>query len=360
MALVISGVYRQHALPVAWHIVGAQAQGSWIDHICRLLRLLAPAVPATVPVPGLCDQGLGSRDLWAQIVAFGDPLGGHPCLRYQPHITFQPAGQSPRVPVRSLITGPGDLWVGAGRAFRDEPLDSTRGPCLTRVFSGREAVVAAGTVGLPRMWRGQVRRARLSAAVARAERPCGGGMPVWRAALCRGPRRPGCGESDGGVRCGSRAEGAGGFRYQDPPGAGACEVGAGRRPQPHAGPQIAAQQEAAQPCHALLQQAVAARGQRLLVGRNSAGGRRRCPGSGAGLGFLPARAVGHGQQGGNRPAPASGGPRAGIQAARLVPLPAAVFRPRKPCSIQLRQAYRVGSVCATGVSVSSTQGCACP
>ena len=124
VALVISVVYRQHALPVAWHIVGAQAEGSWIDHFCRLLRLLAPAVPATVPVP-VCDQGLGSRDLWAQIVALGYPLGGHPCLRYQPHVTFQPAGQTRRLPVRSLITGPGDLWVGAGRAFRDEPVAGT-------------------------------------------------------------------------------------------------------------------------------------------------------------------------------------------------------------------------------------------
>ncbi len=121
VALVISVVYRQHAIPVAWHIVRAQAKGSWIDHFCRLLRLLAPAVPATVPVHVLCDQGLGSRDLWAQIVA----LGWHPCLRYQPHVTFQPAGQTSRVPVRSLITGPGDLWVGTGRAFRDPPLDST-------------------------------------------------------------------------------------------------------------------------------------------------------------------------------------------------------------------------------------------
>ena len=56
-------------------------------------------------------------------------LGGHPCLRYQPHVTFQPKGQTSRVPVRSLITGPGDLWVGAGRAFRNQPLDGTRGPC---------------------------------------------------------------------------------------------------------------------------------------------------------------------------------------------------------------------------------------
>ena len=88
MALVISVVYRPHAIPVAGHIVGAQARGSWIDPFCRLLRLRAPAVPATVPVPGLCDQGLGSRDRWAQIVAFGHPLGGHPCLRYPPHVTL--------------------------------------------------------------------------------------------------------------------------------------------------------------------------------------------------------------------------------------------------------------------------------
>ena len=121
VALVISVVYRQHAIPVAWHIVRAQAKGSWIEHFCRLLRRLAPAVPATVPVHVLCDQGLGSRDLWAQIV----DLGWHPCLRYQPHVTFQPEGQTSRVPVRSLITGPGDLWVGTGRAFRDPPLDST-------------------------------------------------------------------------------------------------------------------------------------------------------------------------------------------------------------------------------------------
>ena len=121
VALVISGVYRQHAIPVAWPIVGAQERGSWIEHFCRLLRQLAPAVPATVPVPVLCDQGLGRRDLWAQIVA----LGWHPCLRYQPHVTFRPQGQTQRVPGRSLITGPGDLWVGTGRAFRDAPLDGT-------------------------------------------------------------------------------------------------------------------------------------------------------------------------------------------------------------------------------------------
>ena len=41
VALVISVVYRHHAHPggprVAWHIVGAQEKGFWIDHFCRLL-----------------------------------------------------------------------------------------------------------------------------------------------------------------------------------------------------------------------------------------------------------------------------------------------------------------------------------
>ena len=46
-----------------------------------------------------------------------------------------------------------------------------------------------------------------------------------------------------------------------------AEVGTGRRPQPHTGPQTAAQQQVPQQRHALLQEAVAARGQGSLVGR---------------------------------------------------------------------------------------------
>ena len=55
-----------------------------------------------------------------QIVA----LGWHPCLRYWPQSTFQPQDQNQRLPVRSLVTGPGDLWVRTEPNFRDEPLYS--------------------------------------------------------------------------------------------------------------------------------------------------------------------------------------------------------------------------------------------
>ena len=114
VALVISVVYRQHAIPGSLAHRGGPCTGSpglTISAACYGGWL--PAVPATVPVHVLCDQGLCSRDLWAQIVA----LGWHPCLRYPPRVTFQPQGQSQRVPVRTLIAGPGDLWVGTGRAF---------------------------------------------------------------------------------------------------------------------------------------------------------------------------------------------------------------------------------------------------
>ena len=71
VALVVSVAYRQHALPVAWHVVGAQVRESWRAHFCRRLRQLAPTVPEGTWVHVLCDQGLGSRDLWRQIVDLG-------------------------------------------------------------------------------------------------------------------------------------------------------------------------------------------------------------------------------------------------------------------------------------------------
>ena len=86
--------------------------------------------------------------------------------------------------------------------------------------------------------------------------------------------KPGCGESYGGVRCGSRAEVAAMIHVT----AGVhlvqarAEVGAGRRSQLHAGPQIAAQQQVPLQRHALLQQTVAAGWQRRPLGRSQLGG----------------------------------------------------------------------------------------
>ena len=80
VALVVGVAYREHALPVAWHVVRADASESWIGHFRRLLGQLAPAVPTGMPVHVLCDRGLDSRDLWVRI----RELGWHPVLRYAP------------------------------------------------------------------------------------------------------------------------------------------------------------------------------------------------------------------------------------------------------------------------------------
>ncbi len=67
-------------------------------------------MPTTVLVHVLFGQGLGSRRLWAQIVA----LGRHPLPRYAPQIAFQPEGRARRVSVQTLISGTDDLWLGTG------------------------------------------------------------------------------------------------------------------------------------------------------------------------------------------------------------------------------------------------------
>ena len=63
VALVVGEVYLLHALPVAWQAAAAEAPESWVGHFRHLLCLLAPAVPAGMPMHILCDRVLGSRKL---------------------------------------------------------------------------------------------------------------------------------------------------------------------------------------------------------------------------------------------------------------------------------------------------------
>ena len=147
VALVVRVLYRHHAIPVAWAIVGAHEKTSWHDHFPHLLRLLAPAVPPDTPVHVRCDMGLNRRSLWDPIVA----LGWHPCVRYPAHLTFRPQDQVPRcapcqrrrpcrqgcglrLRARALPGGQGGYGVGAGTAFRDNPR-----PCTLVALHGGQA-----------------------------------------------------------------------------------------------------------------------------------------------------------------------------------------------------------------------------
>ncbi len=165
--------------------------------LCALWLILSG--PSLAQAPESPD--LEPRTTVASNVQEGPGLQ-HPVRRVLPAgTTLQVAAQTPDGSWLQLTTRrqldlrrPG----AAGTAF----LARGRRDCggLTRVFSGRESGEASGAVGPSRVWWSQAWRERLSPAVGGQKGPVGAEVPEWRAAWCGGPRRPGCGESDGGVR----------------------------------------------------------------------------------------------------------------------------------------------------------------
>ena len=116
VALVVSVVYREQAIPVAWHVVKADASESWIAHYRRLLGLLAPAVPPGMPVHVLCDRGLDSRDLWGPDCGAG--LASRPALLAARHLP-----PDRRRPGPGAVAGrrTGHVLGGGGRGLRRGP-----------------------------------------------------------------------------------------------------------------------------------------------------------------------------------------------------------------------------------------------
>lgn len=113
VVVAVCVLYRGTAIPVAWQIRPGPGYGPWMAPTCALLQRLAPAVPPTTRVLVLTDRGLWSPMLWRQLRA----LGWHPVMRVRPDATFAPLGQKRR-PAKTLVPGPGHVWVGAGTAFK--------------------------------------------------------------------------------------------------------------------------------------------------------------------------------------------------------------------------------------------------
>lgn len=119
--LAISVLYRGSAIPVAWTILPGTGSGPWMPQICTLLERLRPAVPASMAVLVLADEGLCSPALFGTI----HRLGWHPVLRLKATSTFCPAGSTIRYPARHFVTGPGEAWIGAGVALTKHRLPGT-------------------------------------------------------------------------------------------------------------------------------------------------------------------------------------------------------------------------------------------
>ena len=113
--LVISVLYRQCAIPVAWRVLHAKEKGAWHEEWLTMLQKLGPAVPKTMETIVLCDRGLYARWLFEKIVA----LGWHPFLRVNNAGNFRPQGQS-AYRLLGQICPIGQQWVGRGTAFKEK------------------------------------------------------------------------------------------------------------------------------------------------------------------------------------------------------------------------------------------------
>lgn len=121
--LALSVVYRGCAIPVAWTLVRPTERGRWKPHWRRLLRTLAPAVPADWTVIVLADRGLYARWLFRQIV----DLGWHPLLRINQQGQYRPAGAARYRPLQAAAPVVGQCWAGRVTCFRghDSQVDCT-------------------------------------------------------------------------------------------------------------------------------------------------------------------------------------------------------------------------------------------
>lgn len=108
--LCISVVVRGCAIPVAWDILLAHAQGEWKSRWLHLLELLAGAVPADWRVVVMADRGLYAGWLYEAIGA----RGWHPLLRVTEGIGLRAQGEEAFTPIGRRVRRRGRGWKGRG------------------------------------------------------------------------------------------------------------------------------------------------------------------------------------------------------------------------------------------------------
>lgn len=119
--LAISVVFQGSALPVAWKILPANEEGSWMSPCIQLIEQLKPALPAKQRVVLLCDRGLQSPRLFRAIVR----QGWHPMMRLVRCGLWRPEGSTQWYALGTLLPGPGRYYLERGTLFKTKPLSCT-------------------------------------------------------------------------------------------------------------------------------------------------------------------------------------------------------------------------------------------
>jgi hypothetical protein len=121
VVLTVSVLYQGAAIPVAWVVRRACAKGAWRPHWLRLLKQLAPSVPAEWDVLVLADRGLFADWLYNGIVA----LKWHPFLRINGQGQARPKGASQFRPLLDYLPALGQTWRGEVVCFKSTQLAAT-------------------------------------------------------------------------------------------------------------------------------------------------------------------------------------------------------------------------------------------
>ena len=100
--ITVSVLYRSCAIPLAWKVLPAQAEESWMEHLCCLLRLLAPVLSKDMVVLVITERGLRSPRLW-QVCR---QHGWHLLLRLWENVYVRPQGGK-MVWANTLVRAPG-------------------------------------------------------------------------------------------------------------------------------------------------------------------------------------------------------------------------------------------------------------
>lgn len=112
-ALVVSLLYRGHAIPVAWAMRGTAEKGAWMPILVQLVEQVLAAFPTSRRVVGMADEGLWSPRLFRCMCA----AGCVPLIRLHQTTMVTPLGGQPIVAER-LAPTPGTAWVGRATVFQ--------------------------------------------------------------------------------------------------------------------------------------------------------------------------------------------------------------------------------------------------
>ncbi len=127
--LNISVLYRGCAVPVMWTILPGGESEPWEPHWERMLRTLAPCVPAGWQVLVLTDRGMYSPSLFRCLL----DLHWHPFLRIRAQGYYRPEGSRKWLKLEDLHPSEGQTEAWPGAVFKN---DAGRLDCTLVAYQG--------------------------------------------------------------------------------------------------------------------------------------------------------------------------------------------------------------------------------